>query len=41
MKQRKGLNGEMKPEHKKITDRTTMAPTTDIIVRQQHSETDW
>ena len=31
MKQSKGLNDDLKPEHKKNkTDRTTIGPTTDI-----------
>ena len=30
MKQNKGLNGDLKPEHKKTVNRTTMSPTTDI-----------
>ena len=31
-KQNKGLNGDLKSEHKKITNRTTIGPTTDIEV---------
>ena len=30
MKQSKGPNGNMKPEHKKNTNRTMLNPTTDI-----------
>ena len=33
MKQSKGLNGDLKPEHKLITNRTTMSPTTDIDIQ--------
>ena len=31
MKQSKGPNGDLKPEHKKNTNRTTMSPTTDTV----------
>ena len=40
MKQIKALNGNLKPENKKITHRTTMNPITDLIVRRRSSETD-
>ena len=30
MEERKGLNGELKPGHKKTTNRTTIDPTIDI-----------
>ena len=30
MKQNKGLNGDLMPEHKKTTNRITMNPTRDI-----------
>ena len=30
MKQSKGMNGDLKPEYKKTTNRTTITPTTDI-----------
>ena len=30
MKQSKGLNGDLKPELKKTTNRTTMSPTRDL-----------
>ena len=30
VKQSKGLNGDLKPEHKKFTHRTNMSPPTDI-----------
>ena len=30
MKQSRGLNGDLKPEHKKTTNRTSMSPTTDF-----------
>ena len=30
MKQNKGLNDDLTPEHKKITNRTTVGPTTYI-----------
>ena len=33
MKQRKRLKGNLKPEHKKTTNRTTMGPTTDLDSR--------
>ena len=32
MKQSKGLKGDLKPEHKKPTNRTMMSPTTDIDI---------
>ena len=41
MKQSKGLNGDLKPYHKKTTNRTTMDPTTDIVLRRRPSKTDW
>ena len=37
-KQCKGLNGDLKPEHKKIANRTMLSPTTDID-RHRPSET--
>ena len=34
MKQSKGLNDSLNPEHKKTTNRTTMSPITDIDKRR-------
>ena len=31
MKQSKGLNGDLKPQHKKTTNRTTMNPTSLLV----------
>ena len=39
MKQNKGLNGDLKSEHKKTTIRTTMIPTTDINNSSSSSST--
>ena len=36
MKQSKGLNGDMKPAHKKSSNRATMGPTTDIDSQAQN-----
>ena len=40
VKQNKELYGDLKPEHKITTNRTTMSSTT-LIVRHGPSETDW
>ena len=36
MKQNKGLNGDLKPEHKKTTKEAMMSPTIDIDSRAPH-----
>ena len=41
MKQSKGLNGDLKPDQKKTSNKTMMGPTTDIDSQMQPSETDW
>ena len=41
MKQSKGLNGDLKPEDKKTTNRSRRVRPQTLIVRHRPSETDW
>ena len=40
MKKSKGFNGDLTPEHKRIANRTTIGPTTDIDTLQEPTEED-
>ena len=40
VKQSKGFNGDLTPEHKRTANRTTIGPTTDIDTLQEPTEED-